>query len=305
MLAGADIDVTIFGDSKRRFALSELFASMAQADVRIVGALAYSLRETGNRVALLELTRSVAAGRGDILCLDSVLPELIRLCARTGKAIRNMNLDALSVADTGGLPSGMNMYFYPGMTYFEAWSGMVCIIATGAALLEEPRRLLPGIIALALLPVGGLLDLLIWNWIGVWQNPEKSRWAFVAQGGTIVLLVSLVWIVHMFEARERMLAGLGLLAGMFLSHFPLFTRWGRLLLYSNWKSWLKWLGTLAYLGLGWGFAVVLHRVLPDWRPFLAGAFLAGCFGVGFALAILPLRLRVRRFSESARQPSHL
>jgi hypothetical protein len=320
LLMNAGLDSSALFDSGRHSELPALFGPLAQADVRIVGVLAFSLREAGSRRALLELARSVATGRGDILSLDAVLPELIRLCAKTGEVARSMEAKTLAATDHLTVPSGMGMYYYPGVMYLVAWSGLICVMAAAMPLLVEPHRLLPGLIALALLPIGGLLDMLLWDCIGIWKNPAKSRRLFVSQGGTVLMLLVLGWVVGLIDNSERQIFGLGMMLGigimlvnLFTSIFTLyisikwqlrskwldclFTWWWKFLPFIRWQPHIKWLGSLAAFTLGCVLALAVGRLAVDWRPFLAGVFFAGGLELGWAFAILPLRHRVCRFLD--------
>ena len=327
LLANAGVDQTPLFDPSRHSELPAMFAPLAQADVRVVGALAFSLRETGSRRALLELARSVATGRGDILCLDAVLPELIRLFAKTGEMVRSMDRDTLAATDHLPVPSGMGMYYYPGMMYLTAWSGLVCVMASLLSLLAEPRRLLPGLLALVLLSVGGLLDMLLWDCIGIWKSPEKSRRPFVSQGGTILAILAMLWVVDLPDKSEQQLVGIGRLIGISIMPVALFTQWCTLYLSIKWpprSKWIgsllklwwkfqpfikwqpltKWLGSLAAVAVGCVIAFAVGRLSRDWRPFLSGIFFAGGLELGWAFAILPLRRRVCRYLDATLPEGH-
>ncbi len=327
LLANADVDAAALFDPDRHSELSSMFAVMAQADIRIVSALAFSLRETGSRHALLELTRSVATGRGDILCLDSVLPELIRLCATTGEIVRSMDRDTLAATDHLTVPSGMGMYYYPGTIYFAAWGGLVCFMAALIPLLEEPHRLVPGFVAIALLSVGGLLDMLLWDRIGIWKKPEKSRRLFISQGGTVVMSLALMWVVELVDKSERQRVGAGWLTGISIVPMALFAQWCTLyfsikwqnrpqwfetlfspfwefLPFTKWQPRIKLLGSVAAVALGCVLAFVMAQFSRDWRPFLSGVFFAGGLELGMAFAIFPLRRRVCRFLDTTLPKDH-
>jgi hypothetical protein len=327
LLANAGVNVAALFDPNHHSELPAMFAPLAQGDVRIVGALAFSLRETGSRRALLELARSVATGRGDILCLDAVLPELIRLCGKTGEMVRSMDRDTLAATDHLTVPSGMGMYYYPGITYFAAWSGLICMMAALVPLLVEPRRLLPGLITPALLLIGGLLDMFLWDHIGIWKNPEKSGRLFVSQGGTVLMSLALIWVVELIDKSERQMVGLGALIGLSIVPValftqwctlyvsikwqpcakwfdPLFTQWWKFQPFIKWKPHIKWLGSLAAVTLGCVLALTVGRFARDWRPFLSGVFFAGGLELGAAFAILPLRRRVCRFLDATLPKDH-
>ncbi len=295
-LVGEDLDSVTGQATAFSREIAQVVAVLVAADPRCIAAVALSLRISGKTIVLVALLWHAAHLGPPIVTLDPLLCELVHLPSLTSADLRQISDEMLYKGRHLTIPSGLGLYYYPGIMLASAWVGGVFMLTGFFAARDSSVIVLLAGAALVAGAIGGFADLWIWQRIGLWERPEKSR-RFMAELGTITAFCIAVLLIKPHLPRggavglsiltaEAATAALALIFGV------------RGLLFRPWHAKAVAFGAAITCSIGM-FAgwLALERVGGEnSQQVLGGLFLAGSFVISQALNILPKHLAcVRHF----------
>lgn len=273
-------------------------AVVATADPRCISAVALSLRVSGQTRVLMELIWRLAHLGLSVSSLDPLLCELALLPNLSSSDLRRISDAVLFTGRHLTIPSGLGIYYYPGIMLVSGWTGGV-LIALGLSTVFNWGALLP--LAGAVLvagAIGSFTDLWLWQRMRLWERPERSR-RLVAELGTIAAFWAAVMLSkpHLPDAaRQSGLFPVGILLGLAAEGLLLVGFGVRGLLFRIWRTKDVALGSALAFLLGFLACWVVRR-FPGGeviQHLMGGLFLAGTIMVSVALNILPKHLACLR-----------
>ncbi len=287
---------TLFTPSNARRWATTVMEPLVIADNRCSASVALCLRLAGLGQQLLEFLRaSCSAGAGQDKS-DAILAEVVRLPGLTRDDLRCLSNEILVASGHLVIPSGLGMYYYPGLMLWAVWTGMICLSTGVRAALAGPQFLSFGIILLAGGLLGGLLDLIVWRLMDLWRKPELGRrwWAeagtFLSAGATALLAK------YCLGATANIKIGIGLVIALGLPQvvFLFVPRHVRGLLFSPLSAKFISAGTAVSAAVAVLLVWLFSAPELALSSIMAGIFLGGTGLLSLSLNILPKRIAVVR-----------
>ena len=189
---------------------------LAAADPRCIAAVALSLRINGQTRVLFELIWRVAHLGLPISAIDPLLCELVRLPNLTSTDLRQISDEVLFTGRHLTIPSGLGWYYYPGIMLVSAWVGGALVAAGFSAAFNWGAIFQLASVILVAGAVGAFADLWLWQRMGIWERPEKSR-RFLAELATIAAFWAAALLIKPLLPESEHQSGavaVGVLVGM-------------------------------------------------------------------------------------------
>ncbi len=252
---------------------------IATSDPRCVAAVALALRMSGQSRVLLELLwRSVHLGL-PVSNMDAVLCEIVRLPNLSSDDLRLITDEILFSGKQLSIPSGLGWYYYPGIMLIGGWSGCVLVAVGLNKALSARGAMVLGAIVIFAGVAGAFADLWLWQKIGLWKRPERSR-RWVAELGTIALFwgaASFAKPLLVVPDQQRVLMGVGAMFGLAAESLIALGLGLRGMLFCPWHAGHIITGTAIAAILSLSVILLVPRLVGDniSNQVLVGLFLSG------------------------------
>lgn len=295
---------TLFLDPGDPDEIAPVFQWMVSADPRCVACVALGLRLCGCQDRLLKFAQAASSAGAGIEILDAILSQVVCLPGLGPAVLQQIGENVVqTTARQIKTPSGLGMYYFPGILLWSACSGLVLVAAGIRAALFIPYLLVMGIIVALVGLAGSFIDLFIWKKIGLWEKPERSRNLFSELGTLTVPWLALYLMRSWTEDMQHTPLGGVAIAGLILSLVPGLIAGKNGYLFTS-------LSRRAVL-LTVSAAVLLAALLVGFLPALfgdavtsaiaGGLYLAGMLEIGFSMNIIPKRVAVLRYYRDKEQ----
>ena len=285
---------------------ARVFETLVVSDPRCVASVSLCLRLAGFHQRLLEFAQATNAVGAGVETLDAILSQVVRAPGVQPAGLRRVSEDILSTARFLQIPSGLGWYYYPGIMLSAAWPGIIFSCVGFWAAIKEPEWVIFGLALAAAGLVGGLLDLLVWRRVRLWERPEISRrWtAEIASIATLATLWGAALLMRPVLTPMDSPMAVGWAIPVVFSLFLGVMMALNGLLFAPLSSRFIRVGTIASTLIGAILGVIFAVFGRDLFPtlLLRGMFLGGVSLIAVGLNILPKRAAVVRHFGSLGDP---